>query len=154
MASKSLEKKSSPGAIMLRAIIGKFDALRYLPKLANGFLKFNAAGNLVADQDMVLSGIVVESVDSRSGAGAISLTTGVTKFTSTDAAQALTLADGVEGQIKRIVHVVDGGSGVLTPATKTGFTTITFTAAGDAATLQFFAARGWMIVSLNGAVAA
>lgn len=52
---------------------------------------------------------------SLSGAGAINLTTPVTRFTSTGAAQALTLADGtVAGHRKRIVHVLDGGSGVLT----------------------------------------
>jgi hypothetical protein len=52
---------------------------------------------------------------SLSGAGAINLTTPVTRYTSTGAAQALTLADGtVDGQRKRIIHVVDGGSGVLT----------------------------------------
>ena len=154
MASTTLSKKPSPGAVLLRTIIGRFDALRYLPKLAGGFLKFNASGEIVADQDLRPSGIIVESVDARSGAGAVSVTATSTKFTSTGGAQALTLADGVEGQIKRIVHVVDGGSGVLTPTTKTGFTTITFTNVGDSATLQFFTTRGWMIVSLNGAVAA
>jgi hypothetical protein len=50
-----------------------------------------------------------------SGAGAVNLTTPVTRFTSTGAAQALTLADGtVAGHRKRIIHVLDGGSGVLT----------------------------------------
>jgi hypothetical protein len=50
-----------------------------------------------------------------SGAGAINLTTPVTRYTSTGAAQALTLADGtVTGHRKRIIHVSDGGSGVLT----------------------------------------
>ncbi len=50
-----------------------------------------------------------------SGAGAINLTTAVTYFTSTGGAQALTLANGsVVGQEKYVVHVVDGGSGVIT----------------------------------------
>ncbi len=35
--------------------------------------------------------------------------------------QALTLADGVAGELKVIVHTVDGGSAVLTPTTKIGF---------------------------------
>ena len=49
------------------------------------------------------------------GAGAVNLTTPVTRFTSTGAGQALTLADGtVTGHRKRIIHVVDGGLGVLT----------------------------------------
>lgn len=94
------------------------------------------------------------NVQALSGAGAVNLTTVATAFTSTGAGQALTLADGVAGQIKTIAHVVDGGSGVLTPTTKTGFTTITFTNAGDAVTLQFFATAGWCVIGLFGAVAA
>jgi hypothetical protein len=65
----------------------------------------------------------------------------------------LTLANGTAGQIKIISHVVDGGSAVLTPTTKIGFTTITFTGVGESAMLIYTAA-GWAIVSLNGAVAA
>lgn len=49
MATTTLSKTGTPGAVMLRYLIGKFDALRYLPKLANAFLRFNASGDLVAD---------------------------------------------------------------------------------------------------------
>ena len=77
----------------------------------------------------------------------------VTSLTTTGSAQALTLADGTAGQLKTIVHAVDGGSAVLTPTTKIGFSTITFTAVGESATLVYTAA-GWAIVALNGAVAA
>lgn len=69
-----------------------------------------------------------------SGAGAVDPNAPVTLFTSTGAAQALTLADGSRaGQRKRIYHSVDGGSGVLTPAHLADGTshTITFTAVGD-----------------------
>lgn len=89
-----------------------------------------------------------------SGAGAVNVTTLCTKLTTTGASQALTLADGTNGQLKVIIHDVDGGSAVLTPTTKTGFTTITFTAVGESATLMFVTTRGWIIVALNGAVAA
>lgn len=69
---------------------------------------------------------------SLSGAGAVNVTTFATLFTSTGAAQALTMANGTRpGQVKFIMHVVDGGSGVLTPTTKTGFTTLTLTAVYD-----------------------
>lgn len=90
---------------------------------------------------------------SLSGAGAVDVTNSFTALTTTGAAQALTLANGAVGQIKIISHVVDGGSAVLTPTTKVGFSTITFTNAGDSAMLIYTAA-GWDIVSLNGAVAA
>jgi len=98
-------------------------------------------------------GAMVETPQTFSGAGAISSAVGTTHWTSTGGAQALTLANGTVGQLKRIVHVVDGGSGVLTPTTKVGFTTITFTNAGDAVTLQYTSA-GWAIVGIFGAVAA
>jgi len=98
-------------------------------------------------------GAVVGGVQALSGAGAVNLTTLITSLTTTGAAQALTLADGTAGQIKIIVHTVDGGSAVLTPTTKIGFSTITFTAVGESATLVYTAA-GWAIVALNGAVAA
>lgn len=96
------------------------------------------------------AGIVTESTDTLSGAGAVSVTKTVTKFTSTGSGQALTLANGTEGQIKRIVHVVDGGSGVLTPTTKTGYSTITFTNAGDTVTLEYVATQGWLVIGSYG----
>jgi hypothetical protein len=96
---------------------------------------------------------VVLGTQSLSGAGAVDITNAFTALTTTGAAQALTLANGAVGEIKIISHVVDGGSAVLTPTTALGFTTITFTAAGDSAMLVYTAA-GWDIVALNGATAA
>ena len=96
---------------------------------------------------------VVLGTQSLSGAGAVDVTNAFTQLTTTGAAQALTLANGTVGEIKIISHAVDGGSAVLTPTTKIGFTTITFTAVGDSAMLIYTSA-GWDIVALNGAVAA
>jgi len=96
---------------------------------------------------------VVLGTQSLSGAGAVDITNAFTNLTTTGAAQALTLANGTLGEIKIISHAVDGGSAVLTPTTKIGFSTITFTAVGDSAMLVYTSA-GWDIVALNGAVAA
>lgn len=96
---------------------------------------------------------LVGGVQALSGAGAVDVTNMVTSLTTTGSAQALTLANGTAGQLKTIVHTVDGGSAVLTPTTKIGFSTITFTGVGESATLVYTAA-GWAIVALNGAVAA
>lgn len=96
---------------------------------------------------------VVLGTQSLSGAGAVNVTSAFTALTTTGAAQALTLANGTAGEIKIITHVVDGGSAVLTPTTKIGFSTITFTGVGESAMLVYTAA-GWAIVALNGAVAA
>ena len=100
-----------------------------------------------------ITGDVFATNQALSGAGAVNTTDMLTSLTTTGATQALTLANGTLGQIKIISHVVDGGSAVLTPTTKIGFTTITFTAVGDSAML-IYTVSGWDIVSLNGAVAA
>jgi hypothetical protein len=113
-------------------------------KSDNGF-EGNITGNV--------TGVTTGTVQALSGAGAVNTTTAVTSLTTTGVAQALTLANGAAGQFKTIVHTVDGGSAVLTPTTKVGFTTITFTNVGESATLVYTAA-GWAIVALNGAVAA
>lgn len=92
---------------------------------------------------------VVFSTQSLSGAGAVNITNTFTSLTTTGASQALTLANGAVGEMKIIVHTVDGGSAVLTPTTKIGFSTITFTAVGDSATLIYTSA-GWAIIGSRG----
>lgn len=92
---------------------------------------------------------VVLSTQSLSGAGAVNITDAFTSLTTTGAAQALTLANGTVGEVKVIVHTVDGGSAVLTPTTKIGFTTITFTAVGDSAMLIYTSA-GWAVIGSKG----
>jgi len=92
---------------------------------------------------------VVLGTQSLSGAGAVDITNAYTNLTTTGAAQALTLADGTLGEMKVIAHAVDGGSAVLTPTTKIGFSTITFTAVGDSVMLVYTSA-GWAIVGSRG----
>lgn len=84
-----------------------------------------------------------------SGPGAIDTITGTTEVTTTGA-DALTLIDGAEGQVKTIIMIVDGGDGTLTPTTGLGFTTIVFADAGDSVILQFASAGGWAIVGSAG----
>jgi hypothetical protein len=109
----------------------------------------NVTGNVTGD----LTGRVFGTVGTRSGAGAVPITSGTVRLTTT-AADALTLANGANGQLLTIVMVVDGGDGTLTPTTKTGYTTITFGDVGDSVTLQYFTTLGWMIVSNYGATIA
>ena len=120
--------------------------------LTNSYGLWNV-GKTRLDGNVLFAGAVIATPQALSGAGAVNVTTTCTDFTSTGAAQALTLANGTAGQIKTITHVVDGGSGVLTPTTKIGFTTITFTNVGDAVTLRY-TAQGWSIIGIFGAVAA
>ena len=89
---------------------------------------------------------ITGGVQALSGPGAVDLVNLATDFTSTGAGDALTLANGAVGDLKMITHVVAGGTGVLTPATAVGFSTITFNNAGESAFLRFTSA-GWALVS-------
>ena len=92
---------------------------------------------------------VVLGTQSLSGAGAVDITNAFTSLTTTGVAQALTLADASVGEVKVIVHAVDGGSAVLTPTTKIGFSTVTFTNVGDSVMLIYTSA-GWAIIGSRG----
>lgn len=94
-----------------------------------------------------ITGIFKLGYEERSGAGAASLEVPVSHWTSTGAAQAVTLADGEEGQIKIIIHAVDGGSIAITPANYGGVTsaTTTLAAAGDTAVFMFIKGNWWLI---------
>jgi hypothetical protein len=96
------------------------------------------------------------TVQALSGAGAVDITSLATAFTSTAAGNALTLADGAQGQIKTIIYVAEAAgadTGVLTPTNLGSATTITFNAVGDSVTLQF-AGTDWWVVGFRGAVVA
>ncbi len=87
-----------------------------------------------------------------SGAGAVNVTAYLTKYTSTGGAQALTIASGTQiGQRKRVSHVVDGGSGVLT-GVFVGGTTITFTAVAEYADLMWDG-TAWAVLELGNSAA-
>ena len=122
----------------------------------NGFIgnvTGNTTGNITGNVTGDLTGRVFGTVGTRSGAGAVPITAGTVRLTTTGT-DALTLANGTNGQILTIVMVVDGGDGTLTPTTKTGFSTITFDAVGNSVTLQYFTTLGWMIVSNYGGTVA
>ena len=96
---------------------------------------------------------MIATPGTRNGPGAVDVTTTTTAFTSTGAADALTLADGTTGQIKTVVYIAEaagGDSGVLTPANRIGYASITLNAIGDTVTLQFVG-TGWAILAVNGA---
>lgn len=76
----------------------------------------------------------------------------VTSLTTTGVAQTAILTNGVAGQIKTITCVAVGTSTItVAPESKTGFTTILFSALGDTVTLQYYATIGWVVLSIRGA---
>ena len=111
-------------------------------------LKVNAA--------LTVNGGLIGAVQALSGSGAVNLTTSTTSFTSTATGNALTLADGSQGQIKIIVYIAEtlvGDTGILTPTNLGSAATITFNTIGDAVTLQFVG-TDWWVVGFRGAVVA
>ena len=124
------------------------------PSTSASIARTDAAQTFTGNQ--TFSGAVIQSVQALSGPGAVNVTQSVTKFTSTAASNALTLADGVEGQTKTIVYVAEaagGDTGVLTPSNLANGTTITFNAIGDACVIQFLGTEWWVIL-LRGALLA
>ena len=98
----------------------------------------------------ILGGAIIGGVESKSGAGALSLTHLITEVTSTGT-DALTLANGTAGQVKIITMIVDGGNATLTPATFHDGTTILFDAVGESVVLVYHNTIGWKAVSVSGA---
>lgn len=116
---------------------------------------FKVGSDTIVDSsgNTVLPGSVVENATTTSsGAGAVAVTGRIHEITTTGT-DALTLADGTEGQRLTVVMVADGGDGTLTPSNLAGGTTITFDAVGDAVELVF-TAGAWYIVGQNGVAVA
>ena len=91
-----------------------------------------------------------------SGAGVASVTHTITHLIATGAGDAVSLADGREGQVKILLtkNVVGGGSTVvITPANLRGWSTITFDHNGDTCFLVFTGGK-WNIVGTRGAAIA
>jgi hypothetical protein len=124
------------------------------PATSATIARTDAAQTFTGNQ--TFSGAIIGAVQALSGPGAVNITTLTTAFTSTATGNALTLADGVAGQLKTIVYVAEaagGDTGILTPANLGSATTITFNAVGDSVTLQFIGAD-WWVIGFRGAVVA
>lgn len=91
------------------------------------------------------------STTTSSGAGAVAITGSIHEITTTGA-DALTLADGAEGQHLNIVMVADGGAGTLTPTNFASGSTMTFDDVGDTAHL-LFTAGAWYFMGGTATVA-
>ena len=114
-------------------------------------------GSARATPNVLLSGaktvVATETATGGGSAVALSLNTAHSAIV-TSGAQAFTLANGVNGQIKTISMVTDGGDATLTPATLNGGTTITFGDVGDGAVLMYNTTGGWAVLANNGVAVA
>ena len=92
----------------------------------------------------------VQRLTGSGSTGVINLTDTVTLLITTGSSQAFSLADGVEGQLKIISMVTDGGSGIVTPANFVNGTTITFDDVEDTVTL-LYQSTGWVALARQNA---
>ena len=124
------------------------------PSTSATIARTDAAQTFTGNQ--TFSNAIIGAVQTLSGAGAVNITQVSTAFTSTATGNALTLANGAVGQIKTIVYVAEAAgldTGVLTPTTRVGYSTITFINIGDSVTLQYFT-QGWAVIGVRGATVA
>jgi len=101
-----------------------------------------------ADQVQINATPILGLTQSLSGAGAVDVVSAITEVVTTGT-NALTIAAGVEGQLKFIVMKTDGGVGTLTPASFTGGTTIAFQDVGDSV-LLLFTNSSWFCIANQG----
>jgi hypothetical protein len=96
---------------------------------------------VVLEDDLILGG----AVQTLTSAGAISVTSLVTKITSPDGAGTLTIPDGVDGQIKVVVMTSNNANHALTINSNIGHSSIVFNSAGDTATLMFLTGNWYFV---------
>jgi len=94
--------------------------------------------------------IVLSKVQTLTGAGVVSVVTPTTHLVTTGA-NAVTLANGQEGQTKYIIMKTDAGDATLTPASFANGTTVTFDDVGDSVEL-FFTNSKWHIIGSFGII--
>lgn len=157
-----LSSLATNAADAANAVTGASNGLVYEGATADAHETTVSSTDPTADNAITLpddSGAVVFSPGGSTTSDADSLAIPVThayvaKTTGGDA-EALTLANGENGQILTIDLDTDGGgTGTLTPATKSGFTSIAFEDAGDNATLLFVDdSVGWIVMGAAGVAA-
>jgi len=99
----------------------------------------------------------IASTQALAGAGAADITSEITEVTAANTGDVVTLANGSAGQIKTITMVGEAAGTdtvVITPATFAGGTTVTLDTVGEAATFQYNATIGWVLLNTNGGVVA
>jgi len=111
--------------------------------------KLEVAGNLAISGGFLRMSQAPQSI-SGNGALIANVTSAITNITTTGSAT-ISLADGVQGQIKHFVMITDAGDAVLTPLNRLGFSQITFNDVGDTVTLMFTNNK-WAVMSFYGAV--
>ena len=99
--------------------------------------------------------LALSGSDTRTGAGAVSLTTPVTFLSNSSGVEALTIANGTAGQIKILVMTVKGGTSMRFTGQSNmlfaGGNTLTFDAVGETAILMYVNSK-WTLIAGTAAV--
>lgn len=114
--------------------------------------KLDVNGNLAITGGFLRLNSTPQSL-SGSGSLVVNTSAAVTYVSTVGGSATLSFADGVQGQEKTVVMIADAGDAVLSPASPSGFTTITFNDVGDTARLIFLNSK-WHILSSYGATVA
>jgi hypothetical protein len=113
-------------------------------------------GATTLSSDVTASGkVILDGTTTTSGAGAVAITGSIHEVTTTGTGDALTLADGTEGQRLVVVYDAEGAgadTAVITPSNLSGGTTITLNNVGDTCDLVFTSGN-WFVLGLGGAAA-
>lgn len=124
--------------------------------ITNKYAVWVDAGAVRFDGNFLASGTIVEDgTTTSSGAGAVGITGSIHEITTTGTGDALTLANGTEGQRLSIIYVAEGAgtdTAVLTPTSMGGGTTVTFSVVGQRADGVFTNGKWYFIA--QGAVIA
>jgi hypothetical protein len=113
-------------------------------------------GNLNADGNLLTGGWQAysssETLTGAGGSNAISVANGLSLLNTAGGTATLTIADGVNGQIKHIIMAVAGNNATLSNTNTNVTTQILFDAIGETATLMFDSTTGkWNVLAVNGA---
>jgi len=130
---------------------GAGGTIKFQTYSGSGSGSLGTALELDNNQNVLISGGFLrlsQTPQTLTGAGAVDITSAITWIVTTGT-NALTLADGVEGQTKMIVMKTDGGDGTLTPANFAQGTSIAFDAVGDSVSLLFTNAA-WHVMGGRG----
>ena len=123
----------------------------------------NIIGNSSLEQPLTIHGdstfedrIITTTTDNAiTAAGTFNPTGGNRSYVTLNGTIAVTLADGVQGQILHIYcrDITSAGTTTITPTNKAGFTSIAFDAVGETATLMFAdgGSGQWYLISSFGA---
>jgi hypothetical protein len=123
----------------------------------------NTIGNSFLEQPLTIHGdstfedrIITTTTDNAiTAAGTFNPTGGNRSYVTLNGTIAVTLDDGVQGQILHIYcrDITSSGTTTITPTNKAGFTSIAFDAIGETATLMFADGGGgqWYLISSFGA---